>query len=1104
MPLKRYDDLVGAAIRLLLMIFVCALGAFAVEPTTPSSVDVYWKSTRTIVAPGVSTVVVLDEDIAHAQIGSDTIEFVGLTRGDTVALAYVNGAPVSIVVHVIDRPVNVIPPSLLRRQAEMAHGVISSDVQTTSGNSSNHTLLSSLAWEQHVGDHAMNFNSQVEDNNQFGGHGTNLRTAGLNFRSPGFSFSLIDFSQTITGATPEDRINNFASGNYVELRGAGITLGSNRNQFSLFGGSTPPYYFLSLNGTRDVAGFSFRREQTDKLNFYGGASYVNIPVNFPVGIRRNAYAMETGGVSYHLTKDLLLGGQAGYANDGSRMLRGDFSYASYRLTAYASAIAATQTFPLQQLQSLFSGTSTYKGETDYRITQRLSQRLYYEHTDITPGLIYRVPGSSDYLSPGISYQISRGENLGFYYIYSRNTGGFTSTSSTGNRYDVSLNSQIAPQVGNNAEVTVGSIQDPLQINSEDRLTLRDTVSFPIKRHTVLLGVEHDRVQPSLLSKLNQELNLLSPALQAQFLADPSGFIDSSNFPPEIKALLAAEQPTGTSISVSTIFEFGSKIRFSPSASATHSANGGSSSDWTQTFGYTFSYQFRPTLQFRSSLNNLFLWDTVHNTAQRTTLLSFGFQKTFMAAPGTLAFFHRSRIIEGRVFRDNNINGYFNSGEPGMQGVEVRLDDGEVAITDELGRYKFSSVSADQHDVSIALTQFRNPVRMTTRSDADVDLIQQRIAVVNFGILDFARVMGNVYNDLRFDNARQPDSKGMQDIQLLLENGKEVRKIQTAGSGDFELDDVPPGDYKLSLDPASIPPNYLTPVDSVAVHVSPVSTIVQDIPVRALRSISGTVLLKTAVPNAEAADRKRGKGSKAGNQPAAVPPAQEFKMVPLAGIEIAAGPATATTDADGKFLLRNLPAGELKVTVTPVKPVSAGMNVPSGMVTLPAEPVQIQGATIVITNSDLLPYLSREFDKTPTTATWNNAAPMATTPTDMKPVPMVPAVTSTKPALPTTTEPPVSSTPPASLQAEPSAAATQVSAIPAIAPTESPSRTTAADNTASAPPIPPAVPHADVSGAAPTAPPDGVLTREVCNQLPSLGEIAQCLRQLKLNSTANPK
>src|SRR5690242_3190473 len=149
----RHTQFVAAALPLLLALVVCAHPGFAVEPKVESSVDVYWKATRTIVAPGVSTVIVLDEEIAHAQPGNDTIEFAGLTRGDTVALAYINGAPVSIVVHVIDRPVNIIPPSLLRRQAEMAQGVIASDLQTTSGSSSTYTLLSSFGWSQQVGDH---------------------------------------------------------------------------------------------------------------------------------------------------------------------------------------------------------------------------------------------------------------------------------------------------------------------------------------------------------------------------------------------------------------------------------------------------------------------------------------------------------------------------------------------------------------------------------------------------------------------------------------------------------------------------------------------------------------------------------------------------------------------------------------------------------------------------------------------------------------------------------------------------------------------------------------------------------------------------------------
>ena len=353
---------INAASVLLVVILASSSRVVAVEPAVPSSVDVYWKSTRTIVAPGVSTVVVLDDEIAHAEPGNDTIEFAGLVRGDTVALAYINGVPNSIIVHVIERPVMVIPPSLLRRQAEMAHGVVGSDFQASFGTASNVVVLNNFSWSQQTGDHAMTFNSQVEDNDQFGGHTANLRTGGLMYRSPGLTLNVVDFSQSLTGATGEDRINNFASNSYVELRGAGMTLDRGRNEVSIFAGSTVPYYFLSLNATRDVAGLTIRRKQTDRLKLYGGSSYVNIPLSLSNGIRRRNYAMQTAGASYRLGKAFLIGGEGGISSDGGKLLRADTSFSSYRFSGYGSAVYASQTFPLNQLQSLFSGTSAFTGK----------------------------------------------------------------------------------------------------------------------------------------------------------------------------------------------------------------------------------------------------------------------------------------------------------------------------------------------------------------------------------------------------------------------------------------------------------------------------------------------------------------------------------------------------------------------------------------------------------------------------------------------------------------------------------------------------------------------------------------------------------------------
>ena len=1095
------------ALVLLAMLFVCFAAAAAVEPALPTNVEIYWKATRTVVVPGVSTVVVLDDEIAQAQVGNDSIEFVGLTRGDTVALAYVNGAPVSIVVHVIDRPIKVIPPSLLQREAELAHGSIGSDLQmSNSAGQTNFVFLDRLAWSQQMGDSHFSATSQFEDNNQFGGHTVNLRTGNVSYFTPGFSLNLIDFTQSLTGEMGDDRINNFSAPSSAGLRGIGLSFNQGKDVFSFYAATTIPYYFLSLNATRDVGGFTFHRRQTDRLSLFGGSTYVNTPLTLTNGFQRHGYFVQTGGASYKVTRNFTVGAQGGYSNAGG-LVRADLSYASYRFSGYGTVISAAQTYPLNQLQSLFSGTSQVKSGFTYKMTSRLNEGLFYEHTDIAPGLIYRYSGSSDYLSPNLSFLLARGETLTLDYTYSRSSGGFVASEPTGNRYDVSLSSAFSQHIYNSAQVSVGSIQDPLQINSQDQFTVRDSLSLPVKGQTLLLAVEHDSVQPSLISKLNQEISLLSPVLQAEFLANPQAFVDSSNFPPEIKALLEADQPTGTTFGASSILAIGSKLRFTPSVAVTHVANGPQANSWTQTFGYSLVYQLRPSFQFHSSLSNVF-FDSALNSVVRTTVLGFGFEKNFTAVPGSVPFTHRSRIIEGRVFRDNNINGAYNVGEPGLAGVEVRLDDGQVAITDPQGRYKFSSVSADQHEVSIALTQFRNPVRMTTPSEAQADLIQQRVVVANFGILDFARLMGSVYNDLHFDNRRQPDSKGMQDIDLLLDNGKEVRKIQTDGSGEFQIDDVPPGDYKLSLDIASMPPNYQALNESFAVHVSPVSTVIQDVPVRALRSISGRVLLKTGgnlkngLAESTSAKQLHGKvGLPATKSPGNAN--QEFALVPVGGVQIIAGPSTATTDDEGNFLLRNLPAGDLKVTIRPVRDVPDGINIPSGQVKLPAEPVQIQGATIVITNSELLPYLTREFPPVPgmtpeeTVASTTRQSTISQREKQQVAESVAPPIGSESALSPATnisaSKPAISVASPLSNEPHP---AGDLAKVPNAAPS-APATTVAAS-------VAPAVtPNANDSVQSQTAV-EPTLTRAACEAFQSLGEAAQCFRQLKATSTSSPR
>jgi SdrD B-like domain len=985
LKLKRNITIVALLCSLLAMYTPGPVAvAQSADAGLPTLVEVYWQSSRTVATPGLSNLIVLDMDIARVETTMDGLQVFGLTRGETVLLGYMNEKPVSIRLRVVQRPQVVLPPSELRRQSEMAQGSFGSSVQiANTGGQTTAAVVNDLYWTQLAGAQGRLYvNTQVEDNDLEGGHAFNFRHGTIAYRSPGMDVSLLDNVISLTNNGTQRYTSPFTYSDSVELRGAQATFRRGDNQYMFFGGSTVPFYFLSLGNTHDIGGFSFSRKQSKNLNLFATTSYIDSPVDFlnPTGGRRNDL-MQTGGFNYQLSNEWTFQTTGGISTHGG-MGRGDLNYISRRLTFFASGGASSILFPLNRIQSLFSGTTSAKAGITYGLTDRISESLYYQHTVTQPfGAIIHA-GSSDYLTPSFAWRIDRHDDVNFSYTFSRNDGGFSDQSTTGNRFDTNWRHQFTPRIANAAEVTVGSVQDPLQLSSEDEFSVRDSVSFQIKSGGLMFGFEQDRRNPSLVQKLSSELQLLSPELQNLFLLDPISFVESNNLPPEVRALLQAQVPISTSISASAQLRFGKKLSVNPNVSFAR-ASTGTTESWTPFVGYSLNYQVRPSLDFNSGLTNIWVLGNNAGTVQRSTLLYFGFTKRFSAMPSTLMpTRHVSRIIEGRVFRDNNVNGAFNYGEQGLVGLQVRLDDGELAETDEQGRYKFSDVGQGEHTVSLALTQFSGPVRMTTKNMASVDLIRQRIGVVNFGIVDFARVTGSVYNDLRFEGQKAPDAKGLAGVHLTLDDGNRQRTVVAQDTGDFEIDDVAPGDYRISVDAGTLPANYSLPLDTFTLHVSPVSTAVENIPARAMRSIAGRVFVKVlAEPAAQPADSSKLKisgmpagsvrnqrGGQAGGRVNQAGRGQaqgtsgahaggDYNLVPLAGVQITAGFGVAKTDENGNFLLRDLPAGDLTVTLIATKDLPEGMKVPSGQVKMPAEPIQVQGASIVISNPELAPYLT---------------------------------------------------------------------------------------------------------------------------------------------------
>ena len=907
------------------------------ESTLPPLIEVYWKSTAHLGIEGVSDIVVLDPEIAEVNPTSGGLEFIGASRGETVVLLTVDGKQMSTRVRVVPEPQKIISPAALQRQEELAHGTVSSTVQTASntGTGSSVAIVNSVNWSQMVGDgRRFDFASDFESDSVVTSHAFNIRHAAAFYTTPHMDVHIFDFFENLTGGT-QNYASQFSGNDSVTLRGASVAWKGEKNSYTAFGGTTVPYYYLVMGSTRDVAGFAFERKQTENLSIFANSTFINSPVDI-TGMqqgRRNSF-MQTASLAYHLRNAWHIRAVGGISNDGA-LAEGEVDYNGHRLSAFAAVTKSSPMFPLNQLQSIFSGTSYIKGGVTFRNSDRFGESFFYEHTVTQPAGAFLHSGTSDYISPGMWVRFMKNEDLNLTYTHSEQSGGFQTNSSTGDRVNVNLHSQFG-RVSNSAQFDIGSLQDSLQLNSEDQFSFNDSLAVPVKGGNLMFGFQHSRTSPSLVSRVNAELGLLTPALQQLFLQDPVSFVNSSNLPPDIRALVEASQPVSTGFNASGQFRLGSKLMLTPTFSFVR-ASSQNTQAWTPFFGYGINYQLRPTIQLNSSMTNVWVVDTHHFGAQRSTIFSFGITKSFAVTPFSFSLnpMRHGRLIEGRVFRDNNISGNASAGEPGLAGVQVRLDDGQTTLTDKEGRYRFHGVSAGLHQVSIGLEQFDAPVRMTTPSQADVDLIRDRQARADFGIINFARVMGNVYNDLRFHNVREPDAKGMPSIKLTLEGGSYKRSFATEGTGDYELDDVPPGQYTLSVDANSLPANYSVFDRTFSVLVTPVSTVIQDVPVRALRSISGTVYLQIA------------EDDKPGSKPA---------MIPMPDLQITAGYGVATTDKNGEFLLRDLPSGDLTITLVPVQPLPAGIKVPSGRVHMPAEPVQIQGAKIVISNPDLVQFL----------------------------------------------------------------------------------------------------------------------------------------------------
>jgi len=925
----------------LALILACCLNSHAQDPA-PRLVEIYWHQAKALPLAGVTNVVILDDSICRAEVSDGRAQFFGLARGETVGFAWVDDQRISLRIRVISKPVEEPRPGLISTGADSdGNGLFGSSIQTflDPAGHPTHMLLHHFDWRQQTPSGRLSITGQAQNNTTAGAPLLNLNSTSITYEGARTKFSLMDFPLEVNGGS-EARITPFSPHNVYTLRGADIAFQTRPGRLEIFGGATIPSYFRNFSGTRDVAGFNFGRHQGSKLYMYTTGGIVSAPLSVSATTdRRDRSFFQTGGLSLKPNAQWGLEAAGGMSSRGG-LAQGSVSFSDGRITAFASGTESSPDFPLNQLQLFFLGGSSASAGVTMRVNDRITGSVNFQHSATRSTSLLPLRGASDYYSSNLSFSVSARHSITLNYANTDNR----QTQSIGDNHtekiDVALNSHLGKQVSNTVQLTTNRIADPTQINSQREYTVREALILPIPTGSLTLGMQRTRRDPSLTKRLNDSIDLLPLALQDWFRQNPTATVQPADLPLELVSALESQRPADTEAMLSAQFRIGRGLNVSPHAM--YSWNTGSSHVSRSTsFGYSLTYQVTRSLQLVSSISKSLAFDAQTRGVRPTTVMTVGFNKRFSASGGSFLPSHSRRgTIRGRLFVDLNLNGVFNSGEPGISGLTVELGNGRTAVTDADGRFEFSGLRSETYQVHVPLSQFKERVRLTGSAEILTRVSGENTADVNFGIVNFARVMGNVYNDYAMEGRRQPDASGVPHVRLLLEGNGDRRELLSDGAGDYGVFDIAPGDYALSIDRTTLPANFAGPDVPVAIHVAPVSTVVFDVPVRAIRSISGVVLFKP-VPSI--------------NQ-AGVVVNDDMQPMPISGVRLTAGGMTVATGADGTFMFRDLPAGEVTLSVIPKAELPPGMNAPSGKIKMPREPIAVENVSILVSNPDLLPLL----------------------------------------------------------------------------------------------------------------------------------------------------
>lgn len=847
---------------------------------------------------------VLDPNVAAAEArGERGVVVTGLNPGETILIISGRSSRSIYVIEVVRPPRAVRPDAAVRRieGAESFDGFYG--LHFSPGSDGAPSLLN----------HTFEFNQKLAGSrtlrasgelfNFFGsgerglalpiGAGFGVNRVKLGMDSPTGAFDLLD---------SELKISRLGFDNYT-MRGPHLVskMDSRWRGLEIFAGAARPQSSFFNEGEGRLAGALIPVAQSSSWRVRAGAFYISP--------RRESAGREGGMVwqtdaRFAPDERTTAQAEAAYANGAlSWRTRLDLSRGPFNF--YGELYRLDRRSPFVGVGAQSSGREVQSFGFQWRPGPHFGATLGYNSTTNSPlSSLRRLELNSRTFTATAGYRPSRGSRFGFSFRQQE----LETPTNVALPFLLDLSTRTATfkydqRLGGcwTNDFEVRFIQSR-ESNTDERMTggvsLREQLRYSLGRGTLAGFVNYRRNTPSLAGLILRNPALLPPEARTAFTADPASYL-LANRDSLSQLLSGVELPASRSTEVGLRLQaalsrlnLAGEVRY-----GLGEIQGRDDRNLLTTFSADLKLDAANSVQVSGARVVSF------GVAENRTVTTVSYVHRFGADSGGgfqlshLLGLSRGRV-RGRVFLDLNGNGQDDADEPGVGGMQIELDGNHVLTTDSQGRFSFGSLEPGEHYVTLVSEKLGIGLRASSETRRQLSLAPRETLNVGFGVTNLGFIAGRIFNDLFLSGEMSAgDAPGVGGVRLVLRAASGANGLRQAftqavnANGAYEFSNLLPGDYLLEVEPGSIPADFHMPGQtSWPIRITPLQGTFLDLPFAAQRAVFGTVFF----------DRD---GNGLFN-----PDNDE----PVKGAIVTAGRAEARTDNRGAYILRNLPAGELKI------------------------------------------------------------------------------------------------------------------------------------------------------------------------------------------------